>query len=125
MSHADPTVHEKLKIFNVRTGFYFLLIKLKGQIEPVIFLFSYSRYLVGLLTNFYLFDGLTVIYKKICTVVSIEFSPLSSVELTNSWYQLHNGDYKGILEHSFGKQLPTNFCNHFWTFINLFVLSGY
>ena len=42
-------------------------------------------------------------------VVSIEFSPLSSVELTTSWYQLHNGDYKGILEHSFGKQLPTNF----------------
>ena len=30
-------------------------------------------------------------------VVSIEFSPLSSVELTTSWYQLHNGDYKGIL----------------------------
>ena len=26
-----------------------------------------------------------------------------------SWYQLHNGDYKGILDHSFGKQLPTNF----------------
>ena len=41
-------------------------------------------------------------------VVSIEFSPLSSVELTNSWYQLHNGDYKGILKHSFGKQLPAN-----------------
>ena len=33
-------------------------------------------------------------------VVSIEFSPLSSVELTNSWYQLHNGDYKGILNHT-------------------------
>ena len=30
-------------------------------------------------------------------VVSIEFSPLSSVELTNSWYQLHNGDCTGIL----------------------------
>ena len=42
-------------------------------------------------------------------VVSIEFSPLSTVELTTNWYQLHNGDYKGILEHSFGKQLPTNF----------------
>ena len=28
------------------------------------------------------------------TVVSIQFSPLSSVELTTSWYQLHNGDYK-------------------------------
>ena len=41
-------------------------------------------------------------------MVSIEFSPLSSVELTNSWYQLHNGDYTGILEHSFGKQLPAN-----------------
>ena len=31
-------------------------------------------------------------------VVSIEFSPLSSVELTNSWYQLHNGDYTGIYD---------------------------
>ena len=30
-------------------------------------------------------------------VVSIEFSPLSTVELTTNWYQLHNGDYKGIL----------------------------
>ena len=29
-------------------------------------------------------------------VVSIEFSPLSSVALTNTWYQLHNGDYTGI-----------------------------
>ena len=27
------------------------------------------------------------------TVVSIEFSPLSTLELTTSWYQLHNGDY--------------------------------
>ena len=26
-------------------------------------------------------------------VVSIKFSSLSSVELTNSWYQLHNEDY--------------------------------
>ena len=26
-------------------------------------------------------------------VVSIEFSPLSTVELTTNWYQLHNGDY--------------------------------
>ena len=42
-------------------------------------------------------------------VISIEFSPLSTVELTTNWYQLHNGDYKGILEHSFGKQLPTTF----------------
>ena len=33
----------------------------------------------------------------ITIVVSIEFSPLSSVELTNNWYQLHYGDYKGIL----------------------------
>ena len=32
------------------------------------------------------------------TVVSIEFSPLSTVELTTNWYQLHNGDYKGILD---------------------------
>ena len=32
-------------------------------------------------------------------VVSIEFSPLSTVELTTNWYQLHNGDYKEILEH--------------------------
>ena len=31
------------------------------------------------------------------SVVSIELSPLSSVELTTSWYQVHNGDYKGIL----------------------------
>ena len=31
-------------------------------------------------------------------VVSIEFSPLSTVELTTNWYQLHNGDYKGILQ---------------------------
>ena len=30
-------------------------------------------------------------------VVSIEFSPLSTVELTTNWYQLHNGDYKGKL----------------------------
>ena len=30
-------------------------------------------------------------------VVSIEFSPLSTVEFTTNWYQLHNGDYKGIL----------------------------
>ena len=52
---------------------------------------------------------------KICTlhefisfVVSIEFSSLSSVGLTNSWYQLHNEDYTGLLEHSFGKQLPAN-----------------
>ena len=27
-------------------------------------------------------------------VVSIEFSPLSTVELTTSWYHLHNGDYQ-------------------------------
>ena len=39
-------------------------------------------------------------------VVSIVFSPICTVELTTNWYQLHNGDYKGILEHSFGKQLP-------------------
>ena len=26
-------------------------------------------------------------------VVSIEFSPLGTVELTTNWYQLHNGDY--------------------------------
>ena len=86
MSHADPTVHEKLKIYNVRTGFYFLLIKLKGQIEPVIFLFSYSRYLVGLLTNFCLFDGLTVIYKNICTfdiqvLSKIQVDPIISLNL--------------------------------------------
>ena len=35
--------------------------------------------------------------KAISLVVSIEFSPLSTVELTINWYQLHNGDYKGIL----------------------------
>ena len=29
----------------------------------------------------------------ICVVVSIEFSPLGTVELTTNWYQLHNGDY--------------------------------
>ena len=29
-------------------------------------------------------------------VVSIEFSPLSTVELTTKWYQLHNGDYKEL-----------------------------
>ena len=28
------------------------------------------------------------------SVVSIEFSPLSTIELTTNWYQLHNGDYK-------------------------------
>ena len=28
------------------------------------------------------------------TVVSIEFSPLSTVELTTNWYHLHNGDYQ-------------------------------
>ena len=27
-------------------------------------------------------------------VVSIEFSPLSTVELTTNWYHLHNGDYQ-------------------------------
>ena len=45
-------------------------------------------------------------------VVSIEFSPLSTIDLTTNWYQWHNGDYEDrlqILEHSFGKQLPTNF----------------
>ena len=26
-------------------------------------------------------------------VVSIEFSPFSTVDLTTNWYQLHNGDY--------------------------------
>ena len=31
-------------------------------------------------------------------VVSIEFSPLSTVELTTNWYQLHNGDYREISE---------------------------
>ena len=36
------------------------------------------------------------IWIRIYNVVSIEFSPLSSVELTTNWYQLHNGDYKGI-----------------------------
>ena len=46
-------------------------------------------------------------------VVSIEFSPLSTVELTTNWYQLHNGDYQVLLEHSFGKQLPTNFLQSF------------
>ena len=39
-------------------------------------------------------------------VVSIEFSPLWSAALTNSWYRLHNGDYTVISEYSFvGKQL--------------------
>ena len=39
-------------------------------------------------------------------VVSIEFSPLSTVELTTNWYQLHNGDYREIsYEHSFGNYL--------------------
>ena len=33
-------------------------------------------------------------------VVSIEFSPLSTVELTTNWYQLHNGDYQVILNAS-------------------------
>ena len=32
------------------------------------------------------------------TVVSIEFSPLSTVELTTYWYQLHNGDYQVIFK---------------------------
>ena len=27
-----------------------------------------------------------------CIVVSIEFSPLNTVELTTNWYQLHNGE---------------------------------
>ena len=27
------------------------------------------------------------------SVVSIKFSPLCTIELTNNWYQLHNGDY--------------------------------
>ena len=26
-------------------------------------------------------------------VVSIEFSPLNTIELTTNWYQLHNGDH--------------------------------
>ena len=30
-------------------------------------------------------------------VVSIEFSPLSTVELTTNWYHLHNGDYLVII----------------------------
>ena len=34
------------------------------------------------------------IYLSFTTVVSIEFSPLSKVELTTNWYQLHNGDYE-------------------------------
>ena len=33
---------------------------------------------------------------EVWIVVSIEFSPLCSVDLTNSWYQLHNRDYTGI-----------------------------
>ena len=48
-------------------------------------------------------------YNKVYFVVSIEFSSLSTVGLTTNWYQLLKGDYKRILEHSFGKQLPTNF----------------
>ena len=34
------------------------------------------------------------IYLSFTTVVSIEFSPLSKVELTTNWYQLHKGDYE-------------------------------
>ena len=42
--------------------------------------------------------------KKAKYVVSIEFSPLITVDLTTNWYQWHNGDYEDrlqILEHSF------------------------
>ena len=31
--------------------------------------------------------------KKTSCVVSIEFSPLSTLDLTTNWYQAHNGDY--------------------------------
>ena len=32
----------------------------------------------------------------IIVVVSIEFSPLSTVELNTNWYHLHKGDYQVI-----------------------------
>ena len=35
-----------------------------------------------------------IVIMYIGIVVSIEFSPLSTVELTTSWYHLHNGDYQ-------------------------------
>ena len=57
----------------------------------------------------YLLNSCYRTYETFIIVVSIEFSPLSKVELTTNWYQLHNGDYQVILEHSFGKQLHTNF----------------
>ena len=47
-------------------------------------------------------NTLCVIDSRINIVVSIEFSPLSSVALTNSWYQFHNGDYTGILDCTLG-----------------------
>ena len=50
-------------------------------------------------------EELTNLYKKgvskgnmfYNSVVSIEFSPLSTVELTTNWYHLHNGDYQVII----------------------------
>ena len=44
---------------------------------------------------FFLFPA-TVLKIVYYCVVSIEFSPLSTVELSTNWYQLHNGDYREI-----------------------------
>ena len=43
------------------------------------------------------FEGTKFRVKKfllgVKSVVSIEFSPLCTTELTNNWYRLHNGDH--------------------------------
>ena len=55
---------------------------------------------------------ITVFDYKICVrqvVVSIEFSPLSTVELTTNRYQLHNGDYREIQTRTQLWQLPIIF----------------
>ena len=53
--------------------------------------FNYQQ--MGNITNLPLWPWSTDFFN---VVVSIEFSPLWSAALTNSWYRLHNGDYTVI-----------------------------
>ena len=52
-------------------------------------------------------------------VVSIEFSPLSTVELTTNWYQLHNGDYREILEDITPKHAYSLYRDIYFTMLKL------
>ena len=68
--------------------------KIQQLLEQTLFLETFGElFLLAHIPDWAWPDNLV---SGVINVVSIEFSPLSSVELITSWYQLHNGDYKGI-----------------------------